>query len=146
MFAGLCAPAIREVDEVNAVDVKDGEGLGAGLGARALISRMMTDLEDMTGVPQRGFLEKRAIPFLWINTSEPRIETQHQKTRLNHVVRMEAVDSAHAGCAEEIDPSTIEATVLGFLATEFATIVGTRSPTFKPYDLRKDNLAVSLHQ
>ena len=57
MITGLAAPTVCEVDEVNPVDVNDGEGLSAGLGVRALVSRVVADLEDMTGFPKRRFLE-----------------------------------------------------------------------------------------
>ena len=64
MATGLATPTICKVDEVNPVDMKYGEDLGAGLGVRALVSGVVADLEDMTGFPEGRFLEIRAIPLL----------------------------------------------------------------------------------
>lgn len=64
VYTGLSAPAIYEVNEVDAVGVDDGERPGATLERRTYIGRMVAELEDVTGVPESGFFKVRTIPLL----------------------------------------------------------------------------------
>ena len=145
MITGLGAPTIREVDEMNAINVKDGEGPSTGSGAHTLVGRVMAKLENMASFAERGSLETSVIPFLFANIRTVQNDACNANTHLNNVVRMEAVDPGYAACAKELDPGAIETTVHGLLAAEFTTIFDVYSPAFEPYDLHKENLTVTFH-
>lgn len=68
MVTGLSTPTECEVDEMDSVRVNDGEGLGATLGVRAWVSRVVTKLEDVAGFPERGFFEVCPVPLLYVPT------------------------------------------------------------------------------
>lgn len=64
MLAGLGAPTERDIEEVDSIDVDDGEGPRTVLGVRAYLGRMMAQSVDITSLPERGFLKESPIPFL----------------------------------------------------------------------------------
>jgi hypothetical protein len=66
----LVAPTVCKVDEVNSVGVNNREGLGAALGFCTQFGRVMTELEEVTRIPERGFFEVRAVPLLYLLTCQ----------------------------------------------------------------------------
>jgi hypothetical protein len=57
VFTHLVAPTECEVYSVDPVGVNDGEHFGASLGARALVGGVMTKLQEVTSLTERGSLE-----------------------------------------------------------------------------------------
>jgi len=86
VFTGLSAPAICKVDKVDAVGVDDGECLGATLGRRAYIGRVVAKLEDMTGFLERGFLKVQTIPLLCFPTRQEHVKQHCDNHRLTSTV------------------------------------------------------------
>jgi len=77
---GLAAATVCKVDEVNSVDVNNGKGLGARLGVRTVFGRMVTELEEITCLSERGFFKVRSVPLLFLNV---------RNTRKNLIVLMD---------------------------------------------------------
>lgn len=86
MVTDLRAAAECEIDEVDPVGVKNGEGFGATLRICARICRVVTELEDVTGLLERRLLKMRPVPFL-SSVSELRetIQTKYKNLLQSHV-------------------------------------------------------------
>ena len=64
VFTHLVAPTECKVYSVDPIDVDDGEQFSASLGVCALVGGVMTKLQEVTSLTERGSLEVQAIPFL----------------------------------------------------------------------------------
>ena len=64
MFTHLVAPTECKVYSVDPIGVDDGEHLGASLGVGASVGRVVTKLQELTSLTERGFFKVRTIPFL----------------------------------------------------------------------------------
>jgi len=57
MITSRGATTVCKVDKVNSVGVNDGKGLGATLRVCAWFDGVVAKLEEVTCLPERGFLE-----------------------------------------------------------------------------------------
>lgn len=59
-----------KINKVDAIGVDDSEHLGTVARVRTHFGRVVAKLEEVTGIPERGFLKIRTVPLLLKSASE----------------------------------------------------------------------------
>ena len=132
VVTGFGTPTVCEVEEVDTVDMDNGEGPSAGLGVCAWVGGVVAKLVDITGLTEGGLLKISTVPFLCLPVCQNHAiwHAEQPWTYLYDVERVETVNSRHALPAKEFDRGTVKATVHSNPFAEFASIVNTHTPTF----------------
>lgn len=67
MLTDLGAAAKREIQKVDSITVNNGEGSCAALGICARVRGVVTELEEMSGLPERRLLKVGPVPLLCVD-------------------------------------------------------------------------------